>query len=588
MKKSHITLLTLLSAFTLPILAADPPIVKKYTGEIDLQGGVGSATPWSASFKGNSSMHSKLRITPSIGLRGVGRHSSEQEEDLHYTYTGLQKGPITLSTNKDWTYDSHRESHSTGYVFDYGLALDYTQKLHSISASLKGDVEQLTLKGHQYEQLFQPSLASQSAYPYAIVSSVFDGTSGDKNLELSAKYGYTIARSKLLNRFAVDYTYSREADNLERQLYVKEQREFSEFNELDLNTEGLSQKHRVQAQLTSTPLKPLMLGLNAYFENRLLQSDDDQWFGDTHFPPRTMEHFEHRYHTVGATLTARLKVKQLEINGVLDYGYTAMEHDYIPQGKEKADEKHLNDFLPTLSAVWNVNSNNTLSARYVRRLVRPSLELLNPFNVRTAYTRDYGNPDLTGMHINNIAFNYILHTGSINFNAGLQHIRANDGFNAIWMERDGMRISTWGNEGVRRAWSLTPDLTWKAPCSITVQALANVIWDKREAYALQMAKEHWGVTTRLNLAKQFDGGTSVALSGVYSEGNTIDLYSHEGRSYGAGAKLQHNFGKFCSAILDYHYNHYSKTILTQGAYVGHNYTRPHHNNQGTLTLQFHF
>jgi len=172
----------------------------------------------------------------------------------------------------------------------------------------------------------------------------------------------------------------------------------------------------------------------------------------------------------------------------------------------------------------------------------------------------------------------------------LQHIFAEDGFCAMWMERDDIRISTWGNMGVRRAWQLVPKLEWQAWKGSKINADGCIIWDKRIADAIHMQKEHWGYSMHGRVNQQLPQDFTLGFEGEISEGKTQDLYSHAGRQRRLGADVSKRFlkNKNLTATLAYQFCDQPNIILTQGAYKGHVYNRADNWNTITLGVKYTF
>lgn len=585
MKKLHIALLSLFSLSTLPILATDPPITRKDRGEVRLSVGVGGATPWDASIRydfGNA----KYRLSPFFAINGTHRHNTATREDIDLTYTGI----MPLSETANHQYLSSESLRTRGGAISYGADFQFKPSASDqIEAGLKLESDASNTVGSRTEQVFlnsgseaQPGQRHLSQF----VPSSYDGSDALYSLEATAGYTHTFQGSNwfmLGGKLDLRYSYLLSDDGHERRQTVLPGASYPGREDFDLQIWPTTQKHRLQLDILTPYITLLPIHIGAFYENRLMDSRDEQWSGQE----KTLDdYFRHRYQTGGAYLKADWSAGRFKFNAKLEYDYTRMRALVEEQSKSRS----LNDFVPELGVLWSMGKGHSLQASYVRRIIRPSLELLNPAEIHSTYTLSYGNPDLIGAHINNLSFRYQLKRDKVDFSTTLMHISANDGFNAIWMERGLARIYTWGNEGKRRAWSLTPDATWRPAKTTALHARLNVIWDKREAEAIHMAKEHWGFTTAADLTQTLPADILLKVNGEYSEGNTIDLYSHAGRQYSYGASLQRKLipsGRLTGALS---YSHFDapKTIITQGAYVGSIYLRARHKDAGTLTLTYKF
>lgn len=566
-------LYSLLLSLALPTIGYAESQPKGNSSQIEIGGGVGATDLLGIGYKGEYG--DRLKLKPMFRFTGVNQNNSSEKEDASYSFTGI----MPLSANKNYGYESHSKIDNSGINLAYGLSADYRiDPSNSLSAGIKGRLSSLDVDGDRTELLMVP--VGQIPTPRCSTVSNLSGYNHSNDLELSAGYHYTTKESSSFSDgFDFDYTFSRISDELKRDQIVIGQVNFIDFSKSNLHTEGVSQKHRLQGNWSSH-FGVVKLNLGAFYEDRLLTSEDQQKFEGLNNPARGLENldeeFRHRYRTTGAYALAVSRIGKVSLSARLEYDYTNMEGH------------HLSDVLPTASAVWNMNSSNRLSARYARRLIRPSLELLNPAKIVGTFSCDYGNEELIGMHVNNINLEHVLSLGKTSLNSSLTHIFANDGFNAIWMERNGIRNYTWGNEGKRRAYSLTENFSVKPAESTHVNVSLNIIWDKRVADAIHMAKEHWGATAKLGLEQKLTKTTNLDLHGQYSEGNTVDLYSHEGRSLGAGATLRQSFGKDLQLSLSYDYHDHPKLVITQGAYTGSLHQREGSRHALSLNLVYKF
>ncbi len=555
-------------------LADNPPGSNSYGVEAQVSGAVGTGNPWAATLKGQ--LGNKIKLQPYIGIRGINRHNSGTDEDANFTYSG--KAP--LSNSLDYSYKSHSHTYRKGIGFNYGLTATYLlNPSNTITASVSGDIIREDQGGNMTESNYMPGQAALNN-PFSTVLTEFDGNTHANTLEASAGYRFRFNNShaNFPIGFDVDYTFSRSSNDCDTRQKIVQQTGFSDYALNSLNTEAVTRKHRLQGTWL-TAIKGTQINLAAFYEDRKLESNDHQSFQDTNGTPTItpLDHqFRHQYQTVGTYVSARSRVKDVVFNARLEYDYTDMEG------------KHLNDLLPMASVEWNINHASNLNLKYARRLIRPGLEELNPAQIRGNYTLRYGKADMEGIHANNAMMTYRIILPEIIFTTTLNHIFVQDGFNAIWMEKNGMRISTWGNEGVRRAWSLAPEAEWNISGNTKLNLKAEALWDKRIAYAIHMSKEHWGMTLHTALQQTLPLDISMNLHATYSEGNTIDLYSHEAHSYQFGATFSRPFlsNRRLTASLEYYYRKYPRTIITQGAYVGDAFIHPSNRNTAVLSLTY--
>ena len=323
--------------------------------------------------------------------------------------------------------------------------------------------------------------------------------------------------------------------------------------------------------------RPLFVGnlnVGVRYINNFINSLDGQLLDD--FVYNDSE-FRHRTNTVGAYAGYGLKINAIEADARVEYNYSRM------------NEKNLHDVIPQARFACHLDSQNTVTASYAMRIVRPTLQYLYDDRVKGPYTLDFGNEELEGIHINRMALAYELKTKRVDFTATVAHTNVTDGFNAIWMEEGNMRISTWGNEGVRKAVEITPEVRWRPVEGTRLRAAFTALWDERIAYAINLRNPNWGFTGRAGWEQQLPLGFKLGLDAMISKGNTVDVYSHEGLNYVFGGNLERSFlNDKLTATLGYEYKKLPVIELTQGAYTGSIYVREHNPNTVNLSLSYKF
>lgn len=530
----------------------------KVDGVATVGGGLGSAAPYQAGVSLGIKTP-KLTLKPYIGITGVSKTSSAMKEDARYFYPGTG----------NYNY-LDAENRVKGLNLAYGLDMLYDiNRRNHLSVMVSGNHQALDGDGYRNEGMLAPNGTVISG----LRSALRIPARNEEKLDASATYVFDTNRKG--ESLSLKYAYSLTVNDDEQEQIVNEGINVATNNHV--KSHANVQQHQVLGEWKRPLAAGHMLNIGASYTDRITDSDDKQWFGIDALD----EQFHHRYQTVGAIAGYMAKIGPLSANVRVEYDYTNMQN------------KNYNDLLPSLRLQWNVGNGNTLTALYGKRLIRPTLSYLNPAHIRGYYETSYGNENLVGMHVENVMLTFQHKTKKVDFSTSLNHIFVQDAFNALWLLKNGVREYTWGNEGVRRAWSLTPELVWKASPKTQVNAKANVIWDKRIAYAINMAKEHWGVTLRAGVDQQLPLGLSLKLHAQYSEGNTIDLYSHESRSYELGGQLKRSFLKNnrLTAIVDYTYRDYAHPVVTQvpfNTYECCTYMRPATRNAASLTLLYQF
>ena len=489
---------------------------------------------------------------------------------MDYTYTGVM--PLSSPTSRGNHFTSQFEGDRSGTDLEYGVEMIYPLA-NTLGDKLTINVHGSNMHWRQQGTTFEMLTGGSGALLSSADWRVNNPSLHRNDLTASAHYLHTYTRTQGI--FELDYSYQREAEDEERCLQAMRLTNFNAFAQSRLLTDALTQRHKVRAHRVLVK-QAHTFGWGARYENQLITAGDRQWLDQA----QTLDdHFRHALHTAAAFAEYWWRcTKGLDLHASLEYDYTHMEG------------RHLHDYIPHVSINYRPATSQDLSLSYSRRIIRPTLSLLNPARIRGSYTLDYGNPDLIGTHANTFELRYLYKPASAQVSATLRHMRADDGFNAIWMERDGIRQSTWQNEGVRRAWSLTGNARWTMAKRTTLQAEAEVMWDKRIAEAIHMENAHWGGKVGAALRQQFAHNIWASVDCNYSQGYTLDLYSHTGRTLRYGAEVGKSFlrERRLTATLSYHHCHYPDIVLTQGAYVGSLFQRSTSGHQAQVQLAYRF
>jgi len=551
--------------------------VAQVNGDFYLQGGLGTAQ--NKSQLNLTFDHPYVTLKALVGVAGVDKETMNMQTDRSYTL--LHNGEL---------YQSSREVEYEGKSIFYGGGF---KSNFSESHLFEGNI---SVANHRFEGT---GSMSEWRSTYAVPSNRrlydLDMQKHDGNC-LNADLSYLFRTQRKGEHLNVQYkVVSVSAD-------IRE----AEENYYELNpvyrtslqyTQDMKEVKHTAAIDWNRPLSDSQfLNVGFEYENRRIESEDhhESYSGmltDSYINPSGFGYtssIDYKTQTEIYHVAYQLKLGSVVANLRADF-----HHAELPSVK-------LDDVVPTARLQWKPNASQTVIAQYGQRIIRPDFERLNPFK-RILSEGEYavGNMELRGIHVNNAALIYKYNKGSIDFGATLTHIFSNDGFNGLWYETSaGERYYAWGNEGKRRAWSVSPELKWQVLPLTTLSAKGQVIWDKRIADAISMAKEHWGATASLAVDQQLP---SLPLSGnlhaAYSEGNTLDLYSHEGRSVNLGGSITCKPWKVFSLNLAYDYKEYARTVITQGValpgpgfygWTGSEYRRPQSRHSLLASLRYSF
>lgn len=531
----------------------------KVEGEATVGAGYGETAPYmgGVNLKVNTG---KFTIKPYLNIEGITPYNSTELTSMELTYNRTSNF-YTQEEEKKWK----------GYQLGYGTDIQFRLNGRNIfQASIEGVHSDRRFTGEREEYLFDKNGALLSS-----VKSLLSSPSLYRD-EVNVQASY-LHKTKLKGEtLLLKYNYTLDNDDDNRLQYLTETAGFGpDMYTLNLITSDIFiHKHEVLFDWKRPIADGQLLNVGAKYSNNFIHSYDGQWLDDFEF---NNSEFRHRTQTAGVYAGYSLKTKAIEANAHVEYDYTRMQ------------EKNLHDVIPQARFAYHINSQNTLTASYAMRIIRPTLQYLYDNKVMGPYTLEYGNKNLEGTHVNRMALAYELKTKKVDFTTTLSHINVTDGFNAIWMDVENIRVYTWGNEGVRKAIDFTPEVLWRPSERTRVKGSVSVLWDERIAYPIDLFNPNWGFTGRAGLEQQLPYDIQLNLSAMVSKGNTVDVYSHEGLNYTFGGNLERSFlNKKLTASLAYEYKKLPVIEITQGTYMGSIYTRHHNPNTVKVTLTYQF
>ena len=531
----------------------------KVEGEATVGAGYGETAPYmgGVNLKVNTG---KFTIKPYMNIEGITPYNSAE-----LTSTGL-----TYNRTGNF-YTQEEEKKWKGYQLGYGTDIQFRLNDRNIfQASIVGVHSDRRFTGEREEYLFDKNGALLSS-----VKSLLSSPSLYRD-EVNVQASY-LHKTKLKGEtLLLKYNYTLDNDDDNRLQYLTETAGFGpDMYTLNLITSDIFiHKHEVLFDWKRPIADGQQLNIGAKYSNNFIHSYDGQWLDDFEF---SNSEFRHRTQTGGVYVGYSLKTKAIEANARVEYDYTHMQ------------QKNLHDVIPQARFAYHINSQNTLIASYAMRVIRPTLQYLNDNKVKGPYTLEYGNRNLEGAHVNRMALAYALKTKKIDFTTTVSHINVTDGFNAIWMDVDNIRVYTWGNEGVRKAIDITPEMLWRATECTRLKVAFTALWDERIAYPIDLFNPNWGFTGRVGWEQQLPYDIKLDVNAMISKGNTIDVYSHEGLNYTFSGNLDRAFlGGKLTATLGYEYKRLPKIEITQGTYTGSIYTRHHNPNTVRVALTYKF
>lgn len=500
---------------------------------------------------------------------GVSTRLNTDEDLMELTYS---TNDPRLGTNSGNRYTSEVDDASQYLLISYGADLDIDlHPDHTLSLSLEGANSSEHAMGSRTE-----SVMDKSGQTLSKVRTVYNHPDERVN-ELAVGLDYTYRLRRPGSALTMGYRYEWENEGA-----GVEQERISATGWDLFSTNVLEQKinyhtHHAHIDYNLPVAKGHLLDFGLAYNRRELTVKTEQDRDSARFLEAD---YRHLMQYGGAHACYKLRLGPVEAMARLEYRATRMQNRW------------LHDVLPTATVRYHMDSIHSLSAFYTIMLIRPNVHHLDTTRISDAFTTRYGNDNIVGVHVHNVALAYRMHTAKVDGLAEVRYLTANDGFNAIWMERDNRRIYTWGNEGVRHAVGLTLTADSHLGPTTDLLASANVMWDKRIAEAINLSNANWGVRANVRLAQVLYRveacKVNLVLRGDYSFHNTLDVYSYAGHGGTVAGDLEMTVRRALKLGVGYHCLFKPDVHITQGAYCGTLHYTPGATHMININLSYHF
>jgi len=478
---------------------------------------------------------------------GTAIHTGSTTEDTKLTY---ETNDLRLGTNSGNQYTSVADNRMSDVQLLYGITLQMKMReKHLLGITFEGKQDWQSTSATRSEALTDPNgiLLSKLSGPY--------NHPQDRMNKLCAGAFYTYTLPRPQESLTIGYRYLRDYTSSGLEQLLSERIGWSPYNANLLSQQITCQTHHAYLDYVCPIVQGHALDMGIVYDHRQMDGHTTQMWDDQLLLNTDYSHLI-RY---GALyLRYRLALGPVKASAGLEYRATLIQ------------QRWMHDAIPSASLSWQIDSIHSLTARYAMIIIRPQYSQLDTTIIRDAYSQSFGNDQLIGVHVHNTLLTYRMALPKIVFATELHYATANDGMNAIWMERGSMRIYTWGNEGIRHAVGLTPSIESKLGQGTHIQWAGTILWDERIAKPIGMSNANWGFSTKAQIEQQLPYAMSIDVHGEYAYHNTLDLYSYSGHGGEVGIrwniafltqnKLTFRIGYTCRFIPDVH--------ITQGAYTG--------------------
>ena len=201
------------------------------------------------------------------------------------------------------------------------------------------------------------------------------------------------------------------------------------------------------------------------------------------------------------------------------------------------------NIVPYLNAAWKIDSRNTLSASYTRRLGRPSVTYLNPYIFEESpYSKMHGNPDLRTVVSDALTLTYRTSGETWDLTARTYGSLCNNKIEYLSkVYPDGVKVSTYENAVTYDHIDQMVSFNWNPGQRFSLQSSAKVGYNY--FYAPSLDQKNDGVEWAFDLSSNVDlwKGAMGFVAGSISGGETTLQRTYHGVDYVYSLGLRQGF-----------------------------------------------
>ena len=467
----------------------------------------------------------KLLMSVDYGYGGMSSCATESRVDVDRTY--LDTGSRMLS---------HSEGTNPGAIHYTNLNASYDiDSLNLLSASFGGYFYKLNVQGDGSTWLGN---GDQTTYSY----NNHYWMPGYSHHSWNGRLDYEHKTRRKGERLTLSYMLA-----LTRQ-HTDQENEYSELVNAPFLYTGrlLTERERFTEHTFQVDwLRPLgkghQLELGTKYIDRNNNSHDTQEFYGVDMS--TTDEFQHTTRVLAGYADYIYKHDKWSARGGLRYEYSYMKGSY-PDGKGKAFDKHLGDWVPQATVKYQLTDAQSLKLNYTTSINRPGISYLNPSVVVSPAIVQQGNPRLSSSHTQRISlvYSYILPlltlqiAPSYNFSSG--------GISTVQTAKDDIMYRTYENILRYRRFSIEQYVQWKPFDGTTLVINNNLRYEHNENPNLGYRTYGWSDSYYANVSQKLPWKLLLYLSSYGKIGRSPSgIYNMQHSYFGYYASLQRSFLK---------------------------------------------
>ncbi|GAB3203381.1 outer membrane receptor protein involved in Fe transport [Pontibacter aydingkolensis] len=239
--------------------------------------------------------------------------------------------------------------------------------------------------------------------------------------------------------------------------------------------------------------------------------------------PERTDVFSYNQDVLSSYAMYGMKLEKYNLKMGLRYEHTEIDGDFITNGTTVAQEYQ--NLFPGFSVSRNLKENQTIKFNYSKRIQRPQLSLLNPYeNVSNPKNVTRGNPDLEAELTDayELGFSTFYKSGAT-INASLYLRQTNNAIQSLSTPYNGSNpdsvgrvTTTFGNIGQESFCGLSLSSSIKFLEKGRISSNVNLFYASIDGAGQQQSNSGIVYNTNLNVSYNFNKGFSAQMAGDYN------------------------------------------------------------------------
>lgn len=515
-------------------------------------------------------------------------------------YINVQLGKFTLSANANGMYFPNPQTHGVTDIENYksdefhyqNLTFDnkntFSSGAFSMEASYEPDsLNLITLSGWaNFQKLHEDNDVTES----------FWNTDRVKTIEMLEPTVRTTRYNTFSGELAYQKTFRNEGGILtfsysidgnpnitDNNIIVVPVLGCTDYHRHSFNTEQTIQQIGQIDYFASLREKHLIeAGAKYTLRSHMADSHDELWNFESNqwdIDNSNVNDLDYRQHIFAAYASYGYKFAKVTLKAGIRMEYTLNRGlSKSPSENIEFDNSNFN-IVPYLNAAWQIDSKNTLSLSYTRRLGRPNVSYLNPYIFEESpYSKMHGNPDLRTVVSDAITLTYRTNGENWDLTARTYGSLCNNKIEYLSkVYPDGVKVSTYENAVKYNHIDGMLSFNWSPGKRFSLQTSAKVGYNYFYAPSLEQKNDGVGWAFDLSANIVLWKGATAYTSGSISGGETTLQRTYHGVDYMYSLGLRQGFLQnrlilTVSAFLPFQNRYYGPTRDT--------YTETYHQHNG--------